>query len=200
LAAVYWTWTRPDVAQFNRKGAFLFRTSLTSEQQLLLVECIPHLRAYARSLNRHPESADDLVQDCLSRAVEKMHQWQPGSNMRAWLFSIMHNMHVDRIKRDVNGPTFVSSDEYSAVLSAVSSGANPEIAPMMDDLERALDGLAPEQREVIHLVCMEELKYVDVAHILQVPVGTVMSRLSRAREQLRAMMFDNKPNNLRRVK
>lgn len=165
-----------------------------------MLSCLPQLRSYARSLTRRVDVADDLVQDCVHKAFEKMHMWQPGSNMRAWLFTIMHNIHADQVRRQVNGPQFVSSEDHKHAAMQQKSSLNPELASTLDELDHALSLLSPGHREVIHLVCMEEMRYAEVAEVLDVPVGTVMSRLSRAREQLRSIMYDNKHPNLRRVK
>ena len=167
-----------------------------------MTQLIPQLRSYARSLLRRKDAADDLVQDCLQRALEKVHLWQRGSNMRAWLFTIMHNIHANNARRYYQGPAFVSSEQDGDIVyqeSATSTGSD-ELAMEMRDLESALNSLTPEQREIIHLVGVEELSYNEVASILNIPVGTVMSRLHRAREQLRVLMYGGKPTHLRSAK
>ena len=146
----------------------------------LIVPYIPNLRRYARALVGDRDGADDLVQDTLERAVRKFHLWRPG-DLRAWLFSIMHNVFVNQLKaRKI--PTDVEIDEtIAAPISSVS---------MLDlqDLQRALGTLAPEQREVVLLVALEDMSYADVSRALGIPMGTVMSRLSRGRERLRRAM------------
>src|SRR5436305_9650792 len=151
-----------------------------------LVEAeIPRLRRYARALTRNVTRADDLVQSCLTRAVAKQHLWQPGTDLRAWLFTILHNQHVNDIRRAVREENNVSIDDIAPVAS-VQANAMDVLA--LRDLEAALAKLPGEQRQVILLVGLEGLAYEEVASILRVPVGTVRSRLSRGRDQLRALM------------
>jgi RNA polymerase sigma-70 factor (ECF subfamily) len=151
-----------------------------------LVEAeIPRLRRYARALTHDTIRADDLVQSCLMRAVAKQHLWQPGTDLRAWLFTILHNQHVNDVRRGVRDGNNVSIDEIAPVASVESNA----IATLeLRDLERALAKLPQEQREVILLVGLEGMRYEEVAEILNIPVGTVRSRLSRGRDQLRILM------------
>ena len=146
----------------------------------LILPYIPNLRRYARALVGDRHAADDLVQDTLERAVRKFHLWRPG-DLRAWLFSIMHNVFVNQLKARKIRPE-VEADE---TLAAPIPGANS-----LDilDLERALRSLAPEQREVVLLVGLEEMTYAEVSQALGIPIGTVMSRLSRGRERLRRLV------------
>ncbi len=146
---------------------------------------IPRLRRYARALTRDPSAADDLVQDCLARALAKAHLWQEGTDLRAWLFTILHNQYVNTVRRSVREGTVVevSDTEPSLVVPAVQTKRLE-----LRDLERALAKLPAEQRQVLLLVGMEGLRYEEVAEILGVPVGTVRSRLSRGRDALRALM------------
>jgi RNA polymerase sigma-70 factor (ECF subfamily) len=148
---------------------------------------IPRLRRYARALTRDPSAADDLVQDCLARALAKAHLWQEGTDLRAWLFTILHNQYVNTVRRSVREGTVVevSDTEPSLVAPAVQTKRLE-----LRDLERALAKLPAEQRQVLLLVGMEGLRYEEVAEILGVPVGTVRSRLSRGRDALRALMGD----------
>jgi RNA polymerase sigma-70 factor (ECF subfamily) len=151
-----------------------------------LVEAeIPRLRRYARALTRDVTRADDLVQSCLVRALAKQHLWQPGTDLRAWLFTILHNQHVNDVRRSVREGIAVAVDEMAPVLS-VPPGAMAVLE--LRDLEAAIAKLAPEQRQVILLVGLEGMQYEEVALILGVPVGTVRSRLSRGRDQLRKLM------------
>jgi RNA polymerase sigma-70 factor (ECF subfamily) len=151
--------------------------------RLLEVE-IPRLRRYARALTRDVTRADDLVQSCLTRAVAKQHLWQPGTDLRAWLFTILHNQHVNDVRRSVREGISVELTEAPQL--TVQSNAIDSL--QLRDLKRAMDKLAPEQRQVILLVGLEGLAYEEVAVILGVPVGTVRSRLSRGRDQLRQLM------------
>ena len=145
---------------------------------------IPRLRRYARALTRDVSRADDLVQSCLTRAVAKQHLWQYGTDLRAWLFTIMHNQHVNDVRRGVRDGNNVELTEASTL--AVESNAIPTLE--LRDLETAIGKLPPEQRQVILLVGLEGMAYEEVAKVLKVPVGTVRSRLSRGRDQLRRLM------------
>jgi RNA polymerase sigma-70 factor (ECF subfamily) len=146
----------------------------------LIVPYIPNLRRYARALVGDRDGADDLVQDTLERAVRKFHLWRPG-DLRAWLFSIMHNVFVNQLKARK-----ISSDmEVDDTFAAPMPGATRSD---IIDLTRALGTLAPEQREVVLLIALEDMSYADVSRALGIPMGTVMSRLSRGRERLRKAM------------
>ena len=149
-----------------------------------LEEQIPRLRRYARALTRDVNRADDLVQDTLVRALAKQHLWQEGTNLRAWLFTLMHNQHVNDVRRGVREGITVELTEAPAMTAGPVAIAKLELR----DLERALEKLPTEQREVILLVGLEGLAYEEVAVILKVPVGTVRSRLSRGRDLLRRLM------------
>jgi len=146
---------------------------------------IPRLRRYARALTRDVAAADDLVQDCLARALGKLHLWQEGTDLRAWLFTILHNQYVNQVRRAVREGTAVGLSETEPMLTrAPHQGKRLELR----DLERAIAKLPEEQRSVILLVGLEGMRYEEVAEILDVPVGTVRSRLSRGREALRRLM------------
>ena len=145
----------------------------------LIVPYIPNLRRYARALIGDREGADDLVQDTLERAVRKFHLWRPG-DLRAWLFSIMHNVFVNQLKARKVAYEIEIDDSIAAPQSSVTS------TDLMD-LDRALAALSPDQREVVLLVALEDMTYAEVSRALGIPIGTVMSRLSRAREKLRRL-------------
>ena len=147
-----------------------------------IVELIPRLRRYARALAGDRARADDLVQDTLERAWNKLHLWRPDSDLRAWLFTVMHNVHVNQVRASRNHATL--DDEGAEMAVAAVQGASLEIR----DLERALALLPAEQREVLLLIALEDMSYAEVAGTLGIPIGTVMSRLSRAREKLRVLM------------
>jgi RNA polymerase sigma-70 factor (ECF subfamily) len=151
----------------------------------LLEEQIPRLRRYARALTRNFERADDLVQDTLMRALAKQHLWQAGTNLRAWLFTLMHNQNVNDVRHSIREGQNIDVDEISNVLAATT---DPTASRRLYELDRALSQLALEQRQVILLVGLEEFSYEETAAILNVPVGTVRSRLSRGRDQLRRLM------------
>jgi RNA polymerase sigma-70 factor, ECF subfamily len=150
----------------------------------LLEEQIPRLRRYARALTRDVTRADDLVQSCLVRAVAKQHLWEPGTDLRAWLFTILHNQHVNDVRRSVREGTTVELEEAPQL--TVPSNVIPALE--LRDLETAIGKLPPEQRQAILLVGLEGMAYEEAAAVLQVPVGTVRSRLSRGRDQLRRLM------------
>ncbi len=139
---------------------------------------IPRLRRYAHALTRQSGRADDLVQDTLERAWSRRAQWHAGSDLRAWSFAIMHNLFINGLRRfEVEAAPEAPIDE-----PLVSGGES------LLDLERALARLPPEQRTVLLLVGLEDLSYAQTAAVLGVPIGTVMSRLARARIALRALM------------
>jgi RNA polymerase sigma-70 factor (ECF subfamily) len=153
-----------------------------------LVAALPRLRRYARVLAGDVHRADDLVQDTLARAWEKRRLWRAGSDLRAWLFTIMHNVHVNQFS--------MRQREYAqASLDADGGAAGWEIAVRATQSDRVelaevlaqIGRLPVEQREVLMLAAVEELRYEEIGAVLNVPIGTVMSRLSRAREKLRRM-------------
>jgi RNA polymerase sigma-70 factor (ECF subfamily) len=161
-----------------------------SDFDALLEQQIPRLRRYARSLTRDVTRADDLVQNCLMRALAKEHLWQPGTDLRAWLFTIMHNHHVNDVRRAIREGITVPVDEVAPVLTQPSTqGA----ALTLRDVDRALGRLPEEQRQVLLLVGLEGMRYEQAAAVLGVPVGTVRSRLSRGRETLRRLMGMDEP-------
>ncbi|WP_455218323.1 RNA polymerase sigma factor [Kaarinaea lacus] len=163
-----------------------------------VVSWIPHLRRYARALMGSDSlAADDLVQDCLERALSRMHLWRRGSDLRAWLFTIMHNLYANQIRKLASTPTFVEYENDDS-LHATESMAEREVE--IRDIQQAIETLPPDQREVLLLVSLEGLQYQQVAAILGVPEGTVMSKLSRARSRLRNIMQYEQAGRLRRVK
>ena len=156
-----------------------------SDLSRLVEQEIPRLRRYARALTHATDRADDLVQDTLVRALSKLHLWQPGTDLRAWLFTIMHHQFVNSVRREARERTTVDIDHVSSTLTATT---DPTGRRQLIELDRALALLPNEQREVILLVGLEGLPYESIAQILGVPLGTVRSRLSRGRERLRELM------------
>jgi RNA polymerase sigma-70 factor, ECF subfamily len=150
-----------------------------------LEEQIPRLRRYARALTRDASRADDLVQDTLLRALNKQHLWQEGTNLRAWLFTLMHNQHINDVRRSNRDGGNVDVTEMAAVLVA---NTDPAASRKLRELERALGLLPLEQREAILLVGLEGMRYDEAAVIAGVPIGTIRSRLSRGREALRHIL------------
>ena len=144
---------------------------------------IPALRRYARLLTGDAARADDLVQDTLERACAKWSLWQPGSALRSWLLTLMHNIYLNQ-QRDRR------FDDGHAALDEATEPAHEPLAGAGErlDMQRALARLSPLLREVLLLVTVEEYTYAEAAAMLDIPVGTVMSRLHRGRERLRALM------------
>ena len=159
-----------------------------------LIEHLPRLRRYARALTEDVTRADDLVQDTLERALLKLDLWQPGTDLRAWLFTLMHNLFINQIRS--HRPPDSALDE--ALDIPVSGGQMEALGAR--DIHAALARLPHQQREVMLLVGLEQFAYVEAAQVLGVPVGTVMSRLSRARERMRQMLAGEPVVQLRVVK
>jgi RNA polymerase sigma-70 factor (ECF subfamily) len=168
------------------------------ERQAALIEpLIPGLRRYARAWLRDASLADDLVQDCLERAVSSWRR-RNGSAVRPWLYAILHNLLVDYGRRVARRGTLVPID--------AADGAALSIAPEQSagiehrDLLRSLDALPSDQRAAILLVSVEDLSYADAALVLDIPIGTLMSRLSRGRDHLARLIGAGERPKLRRVK
>ena len=142
---------------------------------------IPALRRYARALMRDRASADDLVQDCLERAVSRWYQRRDG-DLRAWLFTILHNLAVNQFRKSASRGRHVPIDETNE--DSFGEAASQEQKLMYQDVLAKLARLPEDQREVLLLVAVEDLSYAEAAKVLGIPVGSVMSRLSRARERL----------------
>ena len=147
------------------------------------MQYIPRLRRYARALTGDANAADDLVQDALERALLKQDLWREGSDLRAWLFTLMHNVFVNQV-RSASASRTVPLDASLAELPQPPAGDRLEIR----DLDAALQLLPAEQRTVLLLVGLEQMTYEEAARVLDVPIGTVMSRLSRGRERLRRLL------------
>ena len=162
-------------------------------------DCIPALRRYACALLNSPQDADDLVHDTLARALDKLHTRRKDAEIRPWLFTIMHNLHVSQMRkrRGVSGP----SGRTRSPQAALAAPAGQEHNLRWVDLLCALKCLPFEQRTVVVLVSIEDMSYAEVARVLGIPIGTVMSRLSRGRERLRELTegAETRPC-LRRVK
>ena len=147
-----------------------------------IVELIPRLRRYARALAGDRNAADDLVQDTLERAWSKLHLYRRGTDLRAWLFTVMHNVYVNQRRAARPGSPL---DEE---MPELAQPARETEGLVLRDLDAAIRRLPPDQREVLLLVALEDMSYSEAAGALEVPIGTVMSRLARAREKLRAML------------
>jgi RNA polymerase sigma factor (sigma-70 family) len=152
-----------------------------------IVELIPRLRRYARALAGDRIGADDLVQDTLERAWSKLHLYRRGTDLRAWLFTVMHNVYVNQLRALRPAASF---DEEMPELALPARTDTLELR----DLDAAIRRLPTDQREVLLLVALEEMSYEEAAGTLGIPIGTVMSRLARAREKLRSMLSGLPPD------
>jgi RNA polymerase sigma-70 factor (ECF subfamily) len=163
----------------------------------LLVAELPHLRRYARALVKDPESADDLVQDCLERAWSRSHLLRSKAELRTWLFTILHNIYVSGVRKHARDPLLVVDG------NADSTGTTPpaqEHNLALRELPEALAALDADQRAAVLLVGLEDLSYREAASVLGIPLGTLMSRLHRGRRRLRVLMEGGAPIHLKRVK
>jgi RNA polymerase sigma-70 factor (ECF subfamily) len=156
-----------------------------------LVAAIPRLRRYARVLTGEATRADDLVQETLARAWEKRRLWAAGTDLRAWLFTIMHNVFVNQraLARREAGNVSLDSDDGGGAWQIPVRATQQTRVELMEML-REVGRLPVDQRAVLVLAAVEELRYEEIATVLSIPVGTVMSRLSRAREKLRRAASD----------
>lgn len=147
---------------------------------------LPRLQRYAARLTRDSTVADDLVQNACLRALRKWRLWQPGSDLRAWLFTLLHNQHVNDVRRSARRGPHVPLDDVEP----------PSVVPRLDgglrtrDLDRTSSRLSPEMKQVLLLVGLDGLRLDEVARVIGAPVGTVRSRLSRAREAVAEALDD----------
>jgi len=157
-------------------------------ERSLVIEQLPGLRRYARALTGDAWAADDLVQDTLERACVKWQLWLAGTDLRAWLFTLMHNLYMNQ--RRVVQPTANATqiDDIQSELPAPEADKDSAL-----DLTRCLQRLPDDQRAVLLLVTLEDMSYGEAAKVLGIPIGTVMSRLSRARTRLRELMDGTEP-------
>ena len=158
--------------------------------------CIPALRRYARALLGSRQDADDLVHECLVRALDKLHTRRDGGDMRAWLFAIMHNVFISRRRQS----RWRAAKPQAAPTADISIEGGQETAVLFRDVVGEFYKLPEEQRQVMLLVSVEDLSYAEAARALGVPLGTVMSRLSRGRQRLRQVSQGEPRQTLRRVK
>ncbi len=154
-----------------------------SDHESPIAQHITRLRRYARALTGDRNAADDLVQDTLERALSRLHLWREGSDLRAWLFTIMHNIYVNQTRSRMRH-LLESLDEPSA---DALQAREPDWAELRD-IDDALARLPAEQRAVLLLVGLEQFTYEEAARVLDIPLGTVMSRLSRGRDRLRLVL------------
>ena len=144
---------------------------------------VPHLKRYARSLTRDANDADDLTQDCLERAISRIHQFRPGTEMRRWLFTILHRIHIDDRRRAGRQGKSVPIEEWRREMSYPAA---QELRLEVGDVERRLSRLRPCDRVTVLLSAFTDLSQETIARRTNVAVGTVKSRLSRARQALAA--------------
>lgn len=183
--------TRPDVTvpAIGRRRALPSETQQAPADDARLrgeiAAMIPNLKRYARSLKRDAAEADDLVQECLCRVLTKIHLWQRGSDLRAWTFTILHNQHINDLRRSARQALVMAAEETAPTLSTTSDAVSLLQAR---DLERAIHDLPDPQRQALLLVGLYDIDYVSAAKMLGIPLGTLRSRLFRARETLRKSM------------
>jgi RNA polymerase sigma-70 factor, ECF subfamily len=159
---------------------------------------ITSMRRYAYVLCRNHADADDLVQEALTKAIAAADTYRPGRNMRAWLFSILHNTFVSHRRQFARRAR--AANFLDAVLGDASTPPNQEQHVEVQDTLRMLSRLTPNQQSVLILIAVEGLSYEEAAEALGIPIGTLMSRLARGREQLRKMSGDNGPSQLKAVR
>jgi RNA polymerase sigma-70 factor (ECF subfamily) len=162
-----------------------------------IVEHIGALRRYARALVGSPVDADDLVQECLTRVLAQMRAWREVRDIRAYLFTTLHNVFIDNGRRRRSAGAEVPLDDAAG---RMVMPANQTLRLEVRDLMEALAQIPREQREVVLLVGMEGMSYIEAARVIGVPIGTVMSRLSRGREALRQLTTNGRTTRLRVVR
>jgi len=158
---------------------------------------VPSLRRYARALMRDGDAADDLVHDCIERALSRRHLWKPSGTLRSWLFTILHNLYANEMRRRSRRPQVSGLHLVEGQLQQSPAQHDHMVA---GDMAAALGMLSDEQRQVLLLVALEGFSYADVATMLGVPLGTVMSRLSRARARLADLVEGKHGERLRSVR
>jgi RNA polymerase sigma-70 factor, ECF subfamily len=155
-----------------------------SQVQNQLVALLPRLRRFARSLTRHQADADDLVQTALERALRRLEQWRAGSRLDSWMFGIIHNAWIDEVRARRRGDRVMMAQEAGEHVADAASEAPIQRL----SLQAAFEQLEEEQREAVLLVLVEGLSYKEAAGVLNVPMGTVSSRIARGRERLEALL------------
>ena len=167
-----------------------FRTQLIAE--------IPHLRRFARSLCGDASLADDLAQDCIERALKKSHLYDVAKPLRAWLYAVLRNIHVSNWRSNAKHLSSKHIDDLQGGEGATRADQEDNFSTGL--ITEALDKLPPQQREVLVLISLEEVSYKEASEIIGVPIGTIMSRLSRARSTLQNILEERGATTLRRVK
>jgi len=164
----------------------------------LMEECIPALRRYASALLRDRQDVDDLVHECLVRALDRLHTLRDDAEMRPWLFAIMHNLYASRVRRRQTQGQPLSVDTVAG--QALAAPPRQEEHLGVRDVMRAVERLPEDHRAVLLLVTVEDLSYAEAARVLGIPIGTVMSRLARARERVRRDTEGEASAGLKRVR
>lgn len=154
-----------------------------------IVEEVAYLRRFARALTNDPVISDDLVQDCIERALSRLHLFDQSRSLRTWLFTILRNLYINELRKHKQRGVHASIDEVAEHDLAQLPNQSEDIVGL--DITKSLKQLPDNQREVLVLVGLEQMSYEETARIIDVPVGTVMSRLSRARAQLRVIMGED---------
>lgn len=169
---------------------------MNDRRQAILGE-LPRLRRYARALVRDRDGADDLVQDCLERALARLDNWQTGENPRRWLFTIMHHLFVDQLRhaRRRSEVAMLPIDAHEAL----SVPAQQDAGLVSREIVDALEAVSPDRRAAMLLVGVEGFSYAEAANVLDIPVGTLMSRIARGREELRGLLEDGARRRMIRV-
>src|SRR3954468_23315674 len=170
---------------------------MADDQALLLEEQIPALRRYAFALVRDPDAADDLVQDCLERALSRWYLRRAEGDLRAWLFTILRNLYINAYRARQRRGVGATLDETHSSIAPIAP--EQEAGLQARDVLAAIDQLPEEQKSLLLLIGVEDLSYEQAARVLAIPIGTVMSRLSRARQRLRTLMEDERAPLLRRM-
>ena len=150
-----------------------------------LYDTLPALRRFALSLTRNQDSADDLVQDSIERALRKAHYYEPGTNFRSWIFTLCRRLFLNQVRKQKTRGIMVELEDSPQ--SKLSTPAHQEQKFEFKEFIEHFDKLPPRDRDVISMVAIDGLKYAEAAEILEIPVGTIRSRLSRARERLKSM-------------
>ena len=153
---------------------------MTPSFETMMIECLPHMRAYSRSLTKDPDAADDLVQDAIVRAIGAQGSFQEGTNLKAWLFTILRNKFLDDRRRKRGYFEQIETAVHERLVSPPTQHAAVEFA----DVATAFWSLSAAHREVLMLIGVNGLNYEEAADVLGCPIGTVRSRLSRARSEL----------------
>ncbi len=174
------------------------RSYRNSDFRQALIREAPYLRRFARSLVGDMASADDLVQDTFERAISRAHLFDHNRELRPWLFRILRNLNISQYRQSRSRGVQVPLDEASETTATQNTPHDGNLA--VRDISRALTLLPYDQREVLVLIALEGLKYREVMDVLDIPIGTVMSRLSRARERLRELLEITEHKTLRQVK